>query len=160
LSNSHTKLCLMKKLFLPSIFLLIASTGFAQSTKQVSWIYSAKKIADKKYEVHMSATIGGDYHMYSQNGGDGPISTSFAFTKNPLLTLVGKPKEVGKMNTKYEDAFKSKVRYYEKEVDFVQVVQVKGNAKTSLAGKVEFMVCNEHQCLPPADINFSVNVGG
>lgn len=150
----------MKKLLLPSILLLIASVGFAQSSKEVKWTYSAKKIADKKYEIHMMATIGGNYHMYSQNGGDGPISTNFTFTKNPLMTLVGKPKEVGKMTTKYEEAFKSKVRYYEKEVDFVQVVQLKGNAKTSLAGKVEFMVCNDHQCLPPADVDFSVNVGG
>jgi thiol:disulfide interchange protein DsbD len=150
----------MKKLILPGIFLLAVSTVFAQSTKQVKWTWSAKKIADKTYEVHLSATIGGDYHMYAQNGGDGPVSTSFTFTKNPLLVLTGKPKEVGKMTKKFEDAFKSEVRYYEKEVDFVQVVKLKGNAKTSLAGKVEFMVCNDRQCLPPATVDFSVNVGG
>ena len=43
----------MKKI---TLFLFAAITGtmaMAQSSKQVSWIYSAKKIADKTYEVHM-----------------------------------------------------------------------------------------------------------
>jgi thiol:disulfide interchange protein DsbD len=150
----------MKKLILPVIFLLMVSAGFAQSNKEVQWTYSAKKIGEKTYEVHLAATIGGDYHMYAQNGGDGPVSTTFSYTKNPLLSLEGKTKEVGKMKSKFEDAFKSTVRYYEKSVEFVQVVKLKGNGKTSLAGKVEFMVCNDRQCLPPADVNFSVNVGG
>jgi len=132
----------------------------AQSNKEVTWRYSVKKISDKVYEVHMMANIGGGWHMYSQNGGDGPVSTAFKFNKNPLLAPSGKVKEVGKMVTKYEDAFKSNVRYYENMVDFVQTVQLKGKAKTSLAGKVEFMVCNDHECLPPADVDFNVNIGG
>ena len=58
----------------------------AQSNKQVNWIWSAKKIADRTYEVHMTATIGGDFHLYAQDaGGDGPIATAFTFSKSPLL---------------------------------------------------------------------------
>jgi thiol:disulfide interchange protein DsbD len=45
-------------------------------------------------------------------------------------------------------------------VDFVQIVKVKGKAKTNLAGKVEYMVCNDKECLPPAETDFSVNIGG
>jgi thiol:disulfide interchange protein DsbD len=126
----------------------------------VKWTYSAKKVADKTYEVRFVANINGNYHMYAQEGGDGPISTTFTFAKNPLVALQNKPKEVGKMKKVYEEAFKSEVRYYEKSVEFVQLVKLKGNAKTTLAGKVEFMVCNEKQCLPPSEVDFSVNVGG
>ena len=150
----------MKKLSF-SIFLLF--TGYlisAQSAKQVKWTFSSKKIAEKTYEVHLTANIGGNYHLYAQNGGDGPISTTFSFTKNPLLTLDGKVKEVGKMKKVFEDAFKSEVRFYEKSVDFVQVVKVRGSAKSNLAGKVEFMVCNDKECLPPAEQEFSINIGG
>ena len=133
----------------------------AQSSKQVNWAYSAKKVGDKTYEVHMTATIGGDYHLYAQDaGGDGPIPTTFTFTKNPLMVPDGKVKEVGKIVKKYESAWSHDVRYYEKTVDFVQVVKLKSNVKTDLAGKVEFMVCNDHECLPPADVNIKVNVGG
>jgi DsbC/DsbD-like thiol-disulfide interchange protein len=51
------------------------------------------------------------------------------------------------------------VNYYEKTVDFVQVVKVKGKAKTSLTGKVEFMVCNDEKCLPPSEVPFTINLG-
>jgi len=133
----------------------------AQSSKQVNWSYTAKKIADKTYEVHMTASIGGDYHLYAQDaGGEGPIPTSFTFTKSPLLALEGKVKENGRLVKKFESAWNHDVKYYEKTVDFVQVVQLKSNVKTNLAGKVEFMVCNDHECLPPADVDIKVNIGG
>jgi thiol:disulfide interchange protein DsbD len=69
-------------------------------------------------------------------------------------------KENGKLVQKYEDAWKHNVRYYERTVDFVQIVKLKSDVKTSLAGKVEFMVCNDQECLPPADIDIKVPIGG
>jgi hypothetical protein len=151
----------MKKVSLPFLMIVIGNMAFAQSSKQVQWAYSAKKIADKIYEIHMTATINGDYHLYAQNvGGDGPIPTAFTFTKNPLTNLDGKVKENGKMIKKFETAWKHDVNYYEKNVDFIQVVKLKGNVKTNLAGKVEFMVCNDKQCLPPSEVEINVNIGG
>src|ERR1700761_8789311 len=151
----------MKKTALFAMTLLVATLTMAQSSKMVSWAYSAKKTGDKTYEVHMTATIGGDYHMYAQDaGGEGPIPTTFTFTKSPLFTLDGNVKEVGKLVKKYETAWTHDVKYYERTVEFVQVVKLKSNVKTALAGKVEFMVCNEHECLPPADVDIKVNIGG
>ncbi len=150
----------MKKFFLPA-FLLVAQIGLAQSSKQVQWAYSAKKISDKVYEVHMTATINGDYHLYAQDaGGEGPVATTFTFTKNPLTVFDGKVKENGKQVKKFETAWKHDVKYFESKVDFVQLVKLKANVKTSLAGKVEFMVCNDKQCLPPSEVEINVNIGG
>lgn len=152
----------MKKVLLFAALMTgVFSAAIAQSSKQVTWVYSARKIADKTYEVHMTATIGGDYHMYAQDaGGDGPVATSFEFVKSPLFILDGNVKESGKLIKKFESAWNHDVKYYEKTVDFVQVVKLKGNLKTNLAGKVSFMVCNDRQCLPPADVDIKVNVGG
>lgn len=133
----------------------------AQSNKEVNWTNSVKKIADKTYEIHMTAVIGGGWHMYAQNTGvDGPIPTTFKFTKSPLLTLEGPAKETGKLIKKFESAWNGNVNYYENSVDFVQVVKLKSNAKTALTGQVEFMVCNDHECLPPATVDIKVNIGG
>lgn len=150
----------MRKIF--SIVLLVFSiaTVSAQSTKQVKWTFSSKKIADNTYEVMMTANINGNYHLYAQNPGEGPVATSFAFNRNPLLQLDGKVKEVGTIKKVYEDAFGSEVRFYEKTVSFVQQVKVRGSAKNNLAGKVEFMVCNDKECLPPATVDFNVSIGG
>jgi hypothetical protein len=150
----------MKKTILFGLAVLTGSLVMAQSSKEVSWSYTAKKISDKVYEVHMTATIGGNYHMYALNAGEGPISTSFTWTKSPLVTPVGDIKEVGQLVVKNEPAWGHNVRYYEKTVDFVQTVQLKSKVKTNLAGKVEFMVCNDTQCLPPADVEIKVNIGG
>lgn len=151
----------MKKIILFSTALLTGALAMAQSSKEVSWAYSAKKIADKTYEIHMTATIDGNYHLYAQDaGGEGPIPTAFTFTKSPLLDLDGQPKEKGQLIKKFESAWNHDVKYYEKTVDFVQKVKLKSNVKTSLAGKVEFMVCNDHECLPPATVDIKVNVGG
>lgn len=150
----------MKRLYTLILALFSATVLLAQSDKQVKWNFQAKKIAENTYEVHMTANINGNWHIYAQNGGEGPVSTSFNFVKNPLLTVDGKVKEVGKMKKVFEEAFGSEVRYYEKSVDFVQVIKVKGKAKTNLAGKVEFMVCNEKECLPPSTVDFKIAIGG
>ena len=150
----------MKYSFFTVLAFLVSSALFAQSNKQVNWTFSSKKIADKTYEVKMIANIKGDYHMYAQNAGEGPVPTSFSFNRNPLLSLDGKVKEIGKVKKVYEEAFSTEVKYYEKSVEFIQVVKVRGSAKSNLAGKVEFMVCNETQCLPPATVDFNVSIGG
>jgi thiol:disulfide interchange protein DsbD len=147
-----------------TLLLIITVTGlslFAQSSKQVKWAFNSKKIAEKTYEVHMTATINGNFHMYAQNVGvEGPLPTAFVFTKNPLVQFDGKVKEIGKLIKKYESTWSGNVNYYERTVNFVQTVKVRGTAKTNIAGKVEFMVCDDSRCLPPGEVEFSVNIGG
>lgn len=150
----------MKRFILSLTLIMAAWAVMAQSTKEVKWEFTAKKLADKTYEVRISAKINGDWHLYAQNVGvEGPVPTTFTFSKNPLLSLNGKVKEEGKVIKKTEEVWGGVVNYYEKTVDFVQVVKVKGSAKTNLAGKVEFMVCNDEKCLPPSEVAFSVNLG-
>jgi DsbC/DsbD-like thiol-disulfide interchange protein len=137
--------------------------GFAQtgSAKQVTLSQSAKKIGDKKYEVTITANISGDFHLYAQDAGaEGPVPTTIKFQPNPLLTLVGKTTERGKKISKMEKVWGGKVNYYDKSVTFVQVVVAKTNAKTSLNGTIEFMVCNDEVCLPPSELPLKIAIGG
>ncbi|MEP7279514.1 MAG: protein-disulfide reductase DsbD domain-containing protein [Bacteroidota bacterium] len=151
----------MKQFYILALLLASAGSLWAQSVKQVQWVYATKKIADKTYEVHMTATINGNYHIYAQDVGvEGPQPTVFTFVKNPLIGLTGKVKETGKIIRKNEEVWGGSVQYYEKAVDFIQVIKLKGNIKTNLVGTVEFMVCNESQCLPPSTVPFKVNIGG
>jgi thiol:disulfide interchange protein DsbD len=101
--------------------------------------------------------VNSPWHTYSQFTPDGgPVPTSFNFSKNPLFKLDGKVKENGNLIKKHEDVFGVDVKYFNGKVDFVQRVTVKGNARTNVTGSVEFMVCNDHQCLPPATEKFSI----
>ena len=153
----------MKKYLSFLSFVFLSISGFAQmgSAKQVSWSFASKKIGDKQYEVKMTAAIAGNYHLYAQVAGvEGPVPTIITFTPNPLLTMQGKPVEQGKKITKMEEAWGGKVNFYEKTVTFVQVVNAKTKAKTSLNGKIEFMVCDDELCLPPAEVPFKIAIGG
>ncbi|MEP6674314.1 MAG: protein-disulfide reductase DsbD domain-containing protein [Ferruginibacter sp.] len=152
----------MKRILTTIIILFTGLCAAAQIANPVQWNYTAKKIADKTFEIHMTATIqGGKYHIYAQNNSkDGPVPTSFTFTKNPLLTLTGTVKEVGKMVSKFEEVFGFKVNYYENKVDFVQLVKTRVTAPVTLGGQVEYMVCDDKQCLPPKQVPFSIKLGG
>jgi len=152
----------MKNNIILSFFLVSFVNVFAQSgsAKQVNWNFEAKKIASNTYEIKCSAIIKGDFHLYAQVPGvEGPVPTTFSFSPNPLLSLTGKVKEQGKMVKKFESAWDGTVNFYEKKVDFIQVVKTKAKIKTNLIGEVEFMVCNDAQCLPPAKVPFKVAIG-
>lgn len=126
----------------------------AQIKDPVQWTFTAKKIDATTYEIHLNAAIRGKWHLYSQSTPDGgPVATTIEFTKNPLLILQGKPKEVGKLHQKHEPLFGVDVKQYGGKVDFVQTVKLKSPVK--IAGTIEFMVCDDTQCLPPATQKFS-----
>ena len=152
----------MEKFFSAVILLFISVAAFAQSGTKVKWDYTVKKIGDKKYEVRMIANIQPGWHLYSQTQSADAIAlpTTINFAKNPLLVVSGKPKEIGKVTDAFDKATQSRSRFYSNKVEFVQVVTVKSTVKTSLTGDVEFMVCDDKQCLPPDKAKFSVKLEG
>ena len=147
----------MKRILTATIFLLVSNILLAQIQNPVNWTATAKKIADKTYEIRLTANINNGWHIYSQTTPDGgPVPTSISFTKNPLFQLQGTAKEVGKLEQHNEPLFGVDVKQFSNKVDFVQVIKLKANVKTSADVAVEFMVCNDKQCLPPATKKFSV----
>lgn len=146
----------MNRLLLVICSLLLVSVSFAQSDV-VQWEFESKKLGDKKYEVRLIAHVKNPWHIYSITTPDGgPLPTRISFTKNPLAMIDGKIKEVGKLESHFEEVFDIDTKYYNDKVEFVQVVNVKGNAKTNLSGTVEFMACTNEQCLPPKSVPFSI----
>jgi DsbC/DsbD-like thiol-disulfide interchange protein len=143
------------------VFSLIAiiSVSIAQVKNPVKWVFTAKKINTGLYEVHLTATVDMGWHIYSQaTPAGGPIPTSIKFIKNPLITIVGATKEEGKLEEHHEPLFGVSVRQYSDKVDFIQQVKVKGKVQTSLTGSVEFITCNDRECLPPKTQDFSVSL--
>ena len=147
-------------LLLFSLAFTLLNTVQAQIENPVQWNWTAKKIADKTYELHMTATINGKWHMYAQEAGEGPEPTAFTFTRNPLVKLDGKVKEFGKLEKNYDPNFKSTLKFYGEKVDFVQKVKLKSSVSTVVKGTVMYMVCDDKKCLPPKEIPFSIKVQG
>jgi hypothetical protein len=146
----------MKKLVL--LFVAIFSITLLSAQNPVSWAFSSKKISDKVYEIHLTATIQPGWHLYAQTQPADAIAvpTTFNFNNNPLLDFDGKVKEVGKLE-KYTDKVLDVIAFqYSNKVNFVQVVKMKGKAKTAVTGKLESQTCDDKKCLPPKTVPFNI----
>jgi len=149
----------MKKLIVLGVVIFTGLNAMAQ-LNPVTWSFSAKKISDKTYEVHMKATIQNSWHLYSQKQPDDAIAipTSFTIRANPLFKPDGKITEVGKMEVMKDATLGISANQYSKTVDFVQKIKLKSNAKTNFSGSVEYQTCDDKKCLPPKTVNFSVAI--
>ncbi|NCI47292.1 protein-disulfide reductase DsbD domain-containing protein [Sediminibacterium soli] len=147
----------MKKIVFSVFLTVLAGLAFGQNP--VNWSYEAKKKTADTYEIILTAELESPWHLYSQNTGKGgPIPTTIRFKPNPLVTVSGKTNEVGKLEKTYDKNFKTNVLYYSDKVQFVQTVKLKGKVKTNITGTVEYMVCDDSQCLPPAKKTFDLKL--
>lgn len=148
----------MKRLIGLLLLLLLSCAGM-HAQNPVNWSFSAQKTGAGLYEIRLTATVEEPWHIYSQTSpAGGALPTSFTFSKNPLLILQGKVKEKGKLISRYEKAFGMELKYFEGGVTFVQTVKLKTKAKTAITGSLEYMVCNDEQCLPPKIMSFTIPV--
>ncbi len=149
----------MKKYTLVLVLMITACAVQAQIESPVKWSYSAKKKSDKLYEIIITATLPKPWHIYSQKTPDGgPKPTQIIFKRNPLLVIDGAAKENGALKTIHDENFGVDVKYYADKVEFVQAVQLKTAAKTSVSGTIDYMVCNDEKCLPPTKQPFDVKL--
>ncbi|MDZ4809434.1 MAG: protein-disulfide reductase DsbD family protein [Bacteroidota bacterium] len=142
------------------IFLTVTGLSVtAQAGEPINWSFTANKIDARTYEIHLTAMVESGWHIYSQTTPKGgPVPTSITFKKNPLITIEGITKELGKLQQRYEPLFGVEVKQFADKVDFVQKIKLNATVKTTLNGIIEFMSCNEEMCLPPAEKKFSITL--
>jgi DsbC/DsbD-like thiol-disulfide interchange protein len=148
----------MKKIALLFAFIILVSLGAsAQIDEPVTWSYGQKKISKTEAIVYLKATIEDGWHIYSQNiKPGGPIKTMVTFAPSKDFVKVGATAEP-KPLSKFEKTFDMNVTYFEKTVIFQQKIKI-NKAGALVKGKIEFMVCNDRKCLPPTEVEFSVQV--
>lgn len=151
-----------KKIFLKTLIVsLFSLSGFLSFSQNdiVKWRYYLTKKSDIVYEIHLKATISNGWHIYSQfTPAGGPNPTVIKFNRNPLIKIVGKPNEIGRVNQRFEKVFGVNVRFYNTEIDFVQLIQLQSKIKTNVAGTIYFMTCNDETCLPPLTNEFNIKL--
>ena len=131
----------------------------AQIYNPLKWKTSIEKISDTEYELQAKAIIESGWHLYSQEVSDGgPIPTRFTFTKAPEFQLIGAVKEE-KGKTINDPIFKMLIKFFEKETTFRQRVKILSTKPFKINAEVEFMVCNDENCLPPSsdELEFTVS---
>lgn len=136
---------------------LVGMAANAQILRPVKWSYGAKKINATEAVVFLKATIDEGWHVYSLHVKEGgPIPTTFRFDKSADYSLEGKtiePKPV----TRMEPTFNMTVGFFESNVIFQQKVKLK-NGRVTVTGSVNYMTCNDKQCLTPEEVKFSIPI--
>ena len=158
----------MKKIIALLIFILPVFNSpvtFSQPGRQildpVKWSFSFVKTAGNNYDLVFVAKMEPRWHIYSQflpTDVAGPIPTSFTFDKSPDYQFIGKTAEKSKMISEFDSNFMMMLKYYANEAVFIQKVKTNGNVG-KITGSLEFMTCDNKQCLAPKTVDFSFNIG-
>lgn len=148
----------MKRTILIFAFMFFMAAGAsAQILKPVTWSYAAKKISNTEAVVYLKARMDKGWHIYSQHlKSGGPTKTTFTFAPSKDYSFVGKPTEP-KAVVYYDKNFDMNVGYFMGQVIFQQKIKL-NKAVSSVKGKVEFMACDDTQCLAADEVNFNIPV--
>lgn len=141
------------------LLLLLAFAGqlTAQIQNPVSWETSYKQIDKTGFELIFTADMKSGWTIYSQFTDEGgPIPTSFNFDDGAHFERVGKVEELGKKKSGPDPLFDgvNVIKFSKSPVVFKQKITIKDINKP-ITGYLEFMTCNDEQCLPPDEVDFN-----
>ena len=150
----------MRKAATILLLFLSVTTVFSQVIEPVSWSFRSEKIGSNSFRIVMTATVDQGWHMYSMDiPKGGPVATSFSFDKQDGYSLKGTPVAVTKPEVKFDQSFEMNIGMYAGTADFNQELIV-SKFPVTVKGTVTFMSCNDKECLPPRDVEFSVTIKG
>ena len=145
----------MKKTIFSMLMLLVALAVQAQIQDPVKFKTEWKQLTDNEVEIVFTGTIDPGWHVYSTDLGDGgPISATFNTDKLEGAELVGTLKPVGKEVNSFDKLFEMQVRYFEHTAQFTQALKLTGGGYR-VEGYLEYGACNDENCLPPTQVEFS-----
>ena len=146
----------MKKIVTLVLLSIIAWTAQAQILTPVKWKIKLEDSETAEKTLHFSAKLENGWHLYDMNLPEGgPISTSFNYETLKGAKTVGDPTPSKKATTVYDEQFGMNLSWYAKEITFSQKIEVTDPKAFKVAGYVEYMACNDENCLPPDKESFS-----
>lgn len=129
----------------------------AQILNPSHWSFTSKRTDVHNAELLVTVSLDEGWHLYSQFIEEGgPVKTSFRFEPSTDYELQGSVLEHPQAKSAFDKNFNMLISWHEKKVVFIQKIKIKQNKNIQIKGSVEFMVCNDTQCLPPTQQEFSI----
>lgn len=133
-----------------AFFVLLAGSTVCWSQVQpVSWTYDVSIGKENRPStLTLTAAMAQGWHLYSQFIDEGgPIPTTFQFITNSSYVLEGAVKETGDLARFHDETYDMMIGWYTDKVTFEQVFRPVEKAALIVV-KIEYMVCNDHVCVP------------
>ncbi len=135
--------------------LVVVLPTLAQGMFQSSPVHFStqqRQVSPSEVEVVFTATIDAGWHVYSTGLGDGgPTSAVYHDEGSTGAKLAGALKPQGKEIAIDDPVFDMPVRYFERQVTFVQKYQLTGG-DYHIKGYLEYGACNDQMCMPPTSV--------
>lgn len=142
------------------VAVLHAAGVMAQGDIPVHFSVQQKVVSPTEVDVIFTGKIDNGWHVYSTGlPADGPVSATLTTEKAEGVKPLGKLKAQGKEISNFDQVFGMKLRYFEKSVTFVQRYQITGKTYI-LKGYLEYGACNDENCMPPTQVEFSYSGKG
>lgn len=124
----------------------------------VKWKFYSFITGDSEYELVMEAKVDEGWHVYAQHleSNEGPIPTSFRFDFPADVERIDSVKE-NQPHVEYDPNFQMNLSFFEGKVYWWQKVRTE-NPSAVISGSLTFMVCDSVKCLPPEDVDFSIDL--
>jgi len=140
---------------------LVVFSSFGQIEDPVKWQWELYSTGDAEYEVVFTSEIEDHWHVYSQylSSQDGPLPTWFNFYETDGWAKIDSTLECENVKTtQFDPNFDMDLAWFEGKVNWWQKFKVKDDSVTTVNGFLSYMVCDDSKCLPPTDIDFSLNL--
>jgi thiol:disulfide interchange protein DsbD len=146
-----------KRVFLT--LLLMPFYFFSQVQNPVKWEAKYTELPNGEGEIIVSAEIEKGWHTYSQNISPdaGPVPTTVNFSPGSNYEMIGKSIEEN-VKEEFDKTFEMKIASFEHKAVIKQKMKRKNLKEFQTPIKIEYMVCNDKQCLPPKTIDLTLTV--
>ncbi len=134
------------------------SEVFREEQSPAAWTARLHRDDAGVYTLDLAARIDEGWYTYSQFlEEDGPIPTGIFFDEQTGLAVNEPAREAGPAKAEEYDAnFEMTLVKFKKTATFSRSFQV-SDATAPVTGYLEYMVCNDTQCLPPAQVPFRID---
>ncbi|MCX6279681.1 MAG: protein-disulfide reductase DsbD family protein [Bacteroidetes bacterium] len=151
----------MKKILITLILLVLPPLfSISQILDPVKWSFKVEQTTPDEATLLLIAKADKNWHVYSQDiPKGGPLPTTFAFTKSKHYELVGKVQEP-KPIVENDPNFDMILKFFADKAVFKQKIKVLSKNDFVVKGVLNFMCCDDKQCLPPSDVEFDFSIKG
>ena len=123
----------------------------------VTWSRSVEDKSPTEKVLVFTATVKDPWHLYgTELPKGGPTPTHLLVDKIEGAELVGGLTSTQKPIEKYDPNFEMTLRFFSGKVTFRQKIRITAPKKFAFVGAIRYMACNDEQCLPPANWEFTV----
>ena len=138
-----------------TLYIYIGAVALAQFQNPVNITATQKKVGDDAIEIVFQGTVEAGWHVYGTDIADGgPTRAELTLEKLQGLKPDGKLRATGKVHKAMDEMFGMEVSYMEGTASFAQRFIIT-EPEYEVVGYLTYGACNDENCIPPTDVEFS-----